>query len=139
MVFTVDGNTFCRKRGNRREVVDGIAYCTSGGLTADRLEERDGRIVSKRKSEQGRTRYKNNNPFKKSEIEKPETGVSDEKKEDGDGMPKPTKQKKVADKPKNGPSRTITTRKTVTVVKKARGRATARKRRALRRRGRFVK
>ena len=138
MAFTVDGKTFCRKRGDRREVVDGIAYCTSGGLTADRLEERDGKIVSKRKSEQGRTRYKNNNPFKKSEIEKPEIGVPDEKKEDGDGMPKPTKQKKIAEKPKAGHPRTITTRKTM-VVKKARGRTTARKRRACRRRGRFVK
>ena len=70
MVWTSeDGHQYCRKFGNRREVIDGVAYCTTGRLTADRLEERDGKIISKTRSEQGKTRYASKNPFKGKKVE----------------------------------------------------------------------
>ena len=66
MPFVHEGTQFVRKRGNRREVLDGLAYCTSGGLCADDLEEvRDGRIVSKKRAAAGRQRYAEKNPFKR--------------------------------------------------------------------------
>ena len=65
MVYSCpDGNQYCRKFGSRREVVDGVAYCTTGKLTADRLEERDGKIISRKRSELGKVRYASKNPFK---------------------------------------------------------------------------
>ena len=37
MVYSCpEGKQYCRKFGNRREVLDGISYCTTGKLTADR-------------------------------------------------------------------------------------------------------
>ena len=70
MPFVHKGTQFVRKRGNRREVLDGLAYCTSGGLCAGDLEEvRDGRIVSKKRAAAGRQRYAEKNPFKKVEPE----------------------------------------------------------------------
>ena len=53
MPFEQDGNVYCRKFGSRREVLDGVAFCTSGKLTADRLEERGGKIISRKRSELG--------------------------------------------------------------------------------------
>ena len=57
MVFVYEGAQYCRKRGNRAEVLDGIAYCTSGGLCADDLERRGDKIVSKRRSKSAKERY----------------------------------------------------------------------------------
>ena len=65
MVYSCpEDKQYCRKFGNRREVLDGIAYCTTGKLTADRLEERNGKIISKKRSELGKKRYASKNPFK---------------------------------------------------------------------------
>ena len=73
MVYSCpDGNQYCRKFGSRREVVDGVAFCTTGKLTADRLEERDGKIISRKRSELGKVRYASKNPFKgKQKTQKP--------------------------------------------------------------------
>ena len=73
MVYSCpDGNQYCRKFGSRREVVDGVSYCTTGKLTADRLEERDGKIISRKRSELGKVRYASKNPFKgKMKTQKP--------------------------------------------------------------------
>ena len=64
MPFEQDGSVYCRKFGSRREVLDGVAYCTSGKLTADRLEERGGKIISRKRSELGKVRYAEKNPFR---------------------------------------------------------------------------
>ena len=63
MVFVYEDTQFCRKRGSRREVLDGLCWCTSGGLVATDLEERDGKIISKKRSRQGKERFKTKNPF----------------------------------------------------------------------------
>ena len=80
MPFEQDGNVYCRKFGNRREVLDGVAYCTSGKLTADRLEERGGKIISKKRSEMGKARYAEKNPFRPADDEKLEAPVKVKKK-----------------------------------------------------------
>ena len=96
MPFVHEKKQFVRKRGNRREVLDGICYCTSGGLTADCLEERGGKIISKKRSKMGRERYATKNPFKADEKEaKDEQPSSDEKVEE---KPAPVK-KKTASQP----------------------------------------
>ena len=97
MVYSCpDGNQYCRKFGNRREVVDGVAYCTTGKLTADRLEERDGKIISRKRSELGKVRYASKNPFKgKEKPEKPKKSrakpkdVEDEKEVTPSPEPEP--------------------------------------------------
>ena len=80
MVFVYEDTQFCRKRGSRREVLDGLCWCTSGGLVATDLEERDGKIISKKRSRQGKERFKSKNPFtpkeepvdeKEEKVEKP--------------------------------------------------------------------
>ena len=93
MPFVHKGTQFVRKRGNRREVLDGLAYCTSGGLCASDLEEvRDGRIVSKKRAAAGRQRYAEKNPFKKVE---PDEKISPKK-----ATPEPKKRKvKVVETP----------------------------------------
>ena len=67
MPFVHEETQYVRKRGNRREVLDRVAYCTSGGLTFDCLEEKNGKIISKRRSQMGRERYATKNPFKAEE------------------------------------------------------------------------
>jgi len=62
---------FERRYGTRDEVYSGVARCTRGGLTRDKLVlSRTGRIVSKLKSEQARENYKKYG-FKKRVAEKP--------------------------------------------------------------------
>ena len=97
MPFVHEKKQFVRKRGNRREVLDGICYCTSGGLTADCLEERGGKIISKKRSKMGRERYATKNPFKADEKEAKDEqpSSSDEKVEE---KPAPVK-KKTASQP----------------------------------------
>ena len=68
MVFVYGEKQYCRKRGSRREVLDELCYCTSGGLTAGDLEERDGKIISKKRSAAGKSRYAAKNPFKKQSV-----------------------------------------------------------------------
>ena len=83
MVYSCpEGKQYCRKFGNRREVLDGIAYCTTGKLTTDRLEERNGKIISKKRSELGKKRYANKNPFKGSTLKPAAAVVEDEKKQE---------------------------------------------------------
>mgnify|MGYP000167092121 CR=1 FL=1 len=72
MPFVYEEQQYVRKRGNRREVLDGIAYCTSGGLCAADLEERNGKIISKKRSAMGKQRYAVKNPFRPVEDEKKE-------------------------------------------------------------------
>ena len=72
MVFVYEGKQYCRKRGSRREVLDGIAYCTSGSLTAENLELRGDKIISKRRSEKAKERYAKQNPFQKVEVKESE-------------------------------------------------------------------
>ena len=67
MPFVIEEQQFVRKRGSRREVLDGLCYCTSGGLVADQLEERNGKIISKRRSAMGKERYASKNPFQQTE------------------------------------------------------------------------
>ena len=83
MVYSCpEGRQYCRKFGNRREVLDGIAYCTTGKLTADRLEERNGKIISKKRSELGKKRYASKNPFKGSTLRPAAAVVEDEKQQE---------------------------------------------------------
>jgi hypothetical protein len=59
---------------------------TSGKLTVDDLDERGGKIISKRKSNQGKQRYKTNNPFKmeKKQEKEEKKQENDEKKPEGE-------------------------------------------------------
>ena len=85
MPFVYEDVQYVRKRGNRREVLDGLAYCTSGNLCATDLEERNGKIISKKRSEMGKQRYAEKNPFR---------SVDDEKKTVPDDKPKRKRRKK---------------------------------------------
>ena len=117
MPFVNEGKQYVRKRGNRREVLDRVAFCTSGGLTFDCLEEKNGKIISKRRSQMGRERYATKNPFKaeekqeevKAEVKQAED-VEDEK------VPAPVKKKTASRQPR------------VPVVRRRRGRGRRRRR-----------
>ena len=65
MYITEDGTEYCKKCGTRRQVLDGVVFCTSGGLRKEDLEERGSKIISKKRSRLGKERYAVNNPFKK--------------------------------------------------------------------------
>ena len=116
MPFVNEGKQYVRKRGNRREVLDRVAFCTSGGLTFDCLEEKNGKIISKRRSQMGRERYATKNPFKAEEkkeeakVEAKAEDVEDEK------APAPVKKKNVSRQPR------------VPVVRRRRGRGRRRRR-----------
>ena len=100
MVYSCpEGNQYCRKFGNRREVLDGIAYCTTGKLTADRLEDRNGKIISKRRSELGKQRYASKNPFKGTALV-PAAADVDEKQEVKPASPEPVEQPRPVQKGK---------------------------------------
>ena len=75
MVYTVDGIEYIRKVGSRQEVWDKVVYCTSGKLTRDCLEERNGKIISKRRSQMGKKRFSDGSVFQK------KSGTEEEKKE----------------------------------------------------------
>ena len=79
MPFVIEEQQFVRKRGNRREVLDGICYCTSGGLCAADLEERNGKIISKKRSAMGKERYAAKNPFRPVQDEKKQPEVAQKK------------------------------------------------------------
>ena len=58
----VDDQVYTKRKGNRREVMDGIAHHTSGGLVRDDLMyNKRGRIVSKKRHELGKKMFKQNN------------------------------------------------------------------------------
>ena len=118
MPFTHEGNQFVRKRGNRREVLDGICYCTSGGLTADCLAERGGKIISKKRSQMGRERYATKNPFKTEEKVDEQPSSEDEKAQKVETKKQKPKKKPAPVKKKNAsqPLR-------VPVARRRRGRA----------------
>ena len=80
MPFVIEEQQFVRKRGNRREVLDGICYCTSGGLCAADLEERNGKIISKKRSAMGKERYAAKNPFRPVQDEKKQPELAQKKK-----------------------------------------------------------
>ena len=111
MPFVHEENQFVRKRGNRREVLDGVCYCTSGGLTADCLEEKGGKIISKKRSKMGRERYATKNPFKSDGKE----GKDEQPSEEDEKVEK----KKAAPVKKKTASRQIR----VPVARRRRGRA----------------
>ena len=79
MPFVFEDKQFVRKRGSRREVLDGICFCTSGGLVADQLEDRNGKIISKRRSAMGKERYASKNPFKNVDEAEPDEKVEEVK------------------------------------------------------------
>ena len=63
-MYEQNGKRYLRKVGSRQEVWDEVVYCTSGRLTKDDLERRpNGKIISKRRSAQGKERYKTKIPF----------------------------------------------------------------------------
>ena len=102
MPFEQDDKVYCRKFGNRREVLDGVAFCTSGKLTADRLEERGGKIISKKRSEQGKVRYAEKNPFSGKVKVEPEPKVEVAKPK-----PKPRKRRKAKAKAKKATTKQV--------------------------------
>lgn len=64
-MYLKDGVEYVRKVGSRQAVWDGICFCTAGKLTKDDLFQKGDKIVSKRRSELGKTRFKQSNPFRK--------------------------------------------------------------------------
>ena len=94
MPFVHEDTQYVRKRGSRREVLDGICYCTSGGLVAEMLEERNGKIISKKRSAVGKQRYTTKNPFKQEAD-----AVEDEKVDKVDRAPKKRKRVTISETP----------------------------------------
>ena len=64
-MYLKDGVEYVRKVGSRQAVWDEVCFCTAGKLTKDDLFQKGDRIVSKRRSELGKTRFKAANPFRK--------------------------------------------------------------------------
>ena len=62
-MFEYEGTVYVRKYGNRREVWDGTAYMTSGKLQKVDIELKGGKLISKRRSQRGKERFKAKNPF----------------------------------------------------------------------------
>jgi hypothetical protein len=62
-MYEKDGTEYVRKTGTRLEVWDGVCFCTSGGLKRDQLIKKNNKIVSKRRSEMGKRRFEEKNPF----------------------------------------------------------------------------
>ena len=118
MPFVIEEQQFVRKRGNRREVMDGVCYCTSGGLCAADLEERNGKIISKKRSAMGKQRYATKNPFRPVEDEKKPEVVPEQKKK------KRVRKKKVtiADPKKPEPEPPVLLRVPVARTRRNRGR-----------------
>ena len=66
-MFIHEKNEYLRKVGSRDEVWNGIAYCTSGKLTKQDLIQKNGKLISKKRSMLGTERFKRKNPFKPQE------------------------------------------------------------------------
>jgi hypothetical protein len=62
-MYERDGVEYVRKVGSRLEVWDGVCFCTSGGLQKDQLIKKNNKIVSKKRSEMGKRRFEEKNPF----------------------------------------------------------------------------
>jgi hypothetical protein len=62
-----DGKEYIRKVGNRQEVWDEVVYCTSGKLLKSHLVMKNNKLVSKRRSELGKKRFAERNPFRQEE------------------------------------------------------------------------
>jgi hypothetical protein len=62
-MYEKDGVEYVRKTGTRLEVWDAVCFCTSGGLKRDQLIKKNNKIVSKRRSEMGKRRFEEKNPF----------------------------------------------------------------------------
>ena len=125
MPFVSEGTQFCRKRGNRREVLDRVAYCTSGGLTFDCLEEKNGKIISKRRSQMGRERYAARNPFK---AENPKVDVEPKKAKKSAAKPKKAVAQDVEDENDPVTKKNVSRQPRVPVVRRRRGRGRRRRR-----------
>ena len=64
-MYVKDGVEYVRKVGSRQAVWDEVCFCTAGKLTKADLFQKGDRIVSKRRSELGKTRFKAANPFRR--------------------------------------------------------------------------
>ncbi len=62
-MYERDGVEYVRKTGSRLEVWDAVCFCTSGGLQKDQLIKKNNKIVSKKRSEMGKRRFEEKNPF----------------------------------------------------------------------------
>lgn len=60
-----------RKYGSRQDVWDGVCTMTRGGLTKDSLILKNGKLVSKKKSEAARAAYEKYGFSKREEIPPP--------------------------------------------------------------------
>ena len=63
-MYEKNGKSYVRKIGSRSDVWNEICFCTSGGLEKQHLVERNGKLVSKKRSEIGKKRFQEKNPFK---------------------------------------------------------------------------
>jgi hypothetical protein len=90
MYTAADGTEYCRKTGSRQEVWDGVVYCTSGKLTKGDLIQKNNKIVSKRRSQLGKERFAQRNPFRQPKEKPEETKVtaSEEKHDEPLALPR---------------------------------------------------
>ena len=63
-MYEKNGKSYVRKIGSRSDVWNELCFCTSGGLEKQHLVERNGKLVSKKRSEMGKKRFQEQNPFK---------------------------------------------------------------------------
>ena len=104
MYIGPDGTEYIRKVGNRQEVWDEVVYCTSGKLLKGHLAMKNNKLVSKRRSELGKKRFAERNPFRQEEekITKSQEEVDEKKPEpaakpekpDGALRPRPLKRRR---------------------------------------------
>ena len=62
-MYEKNGQQYVRKIGSREDVFAGHVYCTSGGLVKADLIQKGNRIISKKRSEAGKRRFQEHNPF----------------------------------------------------------------------------
>ena len=86
MYTAENGKEYVRKTGSRQEVWDEVVFCTSGKLKKEDLVMKNGRIMSKKRSEMGKKRFATANPFQK-KAEAPQV-VPDEPSEKPDAKPR---------------------------------------------------
>jgi len=98
-MYTRDGVEYVRRFGTRQEVWDEVCFQTAGKLKKDDLDQKGSRIISKKRSELGKKRFSEKNPFKKQAVQdekvsEPVQAVSDTPVAEPDRLLRKKKKKK---------------------------------------------
>ena len=98
-MYTHEGVEYVRRFGTRQEVWDEVCFQTAGKLIKDDLDQKGSRIISKKRSELGKKRFSEKNPFKKQAVQdekvsEPLPAVSDTPVAEPDRLLRKKKKKK---------------------------------------------